>query len=151
MREYITLMNHYSKLFEQVEVKPLESLLDVIKDEVVVKECYNNSFRCVQMLHMSGYNAQYIAGVAESMIAIDHAWICVDGIYYDPTWELHNTLKENYFVIAKLDIPDLVEVITNNNMCPPSSYELLTMHTDYVQNAEEVKEFMKGLNVPDEW
>lgn len=145
MQVMITLNSQYRELFEQVEVKPLGDLYDLVKDRILFKECYNNSFRCIEALKGFGYNVQYVVGVAESIIPIDHSWICVDGVYYDPTWEIHSEIRENYYVVAKLDISDLVKVITNNNMCPPSSYELLSMHTEFVQNADEVKEFMEGL------
>ena len=112
---------------EEVEINPMAELGYDEIPEIFSKPnlCYNNAFHFVS----NHPEAKYVVGYGHSVIPIDHAWVKVDGKYYDPSWEANSGLEGKAYVpLYELDMADLLEIIPDNNMCPPAAVDMMNYH-----------------------
>lgn len=96
----------------KVEVKPLpQEYKDKIQQMNICMEskCFDNSWRIVMSDCFP--NAEYALVFASLVLPVEHAIVCVDGTFYDPTWEMHiNTIGKEYIVVEKWKKTDLFAV-----------------------------------------
>lgn len=84
-------------------------------DFIEVKECYRN---CA-ILCASKTNVEYCFGYAQAIIPIEHAWVCIDGKYYDPTLEKHSELGDAYLLLKKFNRQELLDFLDiSDNVAP---------------------------------
>ncbi|EPR7484001.1 TPA: hypothetical protein ACGSTL_001309 [Vibrio parahaemolyticus] len=71
--------------------------------------CFDNSWSIVREKVIPG--AQYALVLGVRVLPVEHAIICVNGKYYDPTWEMFlGGLGKDYLVIDQWDCEELLEV-----------------------------------------
>lgn len=62
--------------------------------------CFDNSWQLVMNEVIP--RAEYVLALGMRVLPVEHAIICVDGIFYDPTWELHlGSVGKEYLVVDK--------------------------------------------------
>lgn len=109
-----------------VKVEPLPKSLKGFLKKSEFKACYNNAYK-----FMSDYahvhDVQYVLGFGLSVIPVEHAWIKVDGVYYDPTWEKYSKIERDYVVVTELNQLELMLMTLKNNHTPPALYDLRRM------------------------
>jgi hypothetical protein len=107
---------------EEVKVEPLG--WEDVGVLAIPNACYNNAFHFV-----SNYpEAKYVVGYGHSLIPIDHAWVKLDGKYHDLSWEINSpdgVEGRAYVPLFELDMAELLEIIPENGMCPPSVVDVL--------------------------
>lgn len=107
-----------------VSVEPMpQEMLSEIEDLVVPRACYNNSFFVTEFFG-SRKKARYCVGYAGSFVPISHAWVWVDGNYYDPTWQVHTKIGAFYVPFFELEGEELMEVVIANDFRPPEPWEV---------------------------
>jgi len=129
---------------EGIKAEPCQALsyrqMRFLDDHIEQKACYNNSVKSMtelmsidrQAAHETGWNITdkpgltYVMGYGLSVIPIEHAWIKVDGIYYDPTWQKFSKLSDYYFPMFEVQYPDIFDMLTEFGFCPPSPLDYLT-------------------------
>lgn len=96
----------------QIQVFPLpENFKRDIEKSGLCKpsRCFDNSWAIVANSVIE--NAQYVLALGAKVLPVEHAIICVDGVYYDPTWELHlDGVGKDYYVIEQWNKNDLFHV-----------------------------------------
>lgn len=123
----------WMQMMRASEVIDVDALQEIYVEELGVsdphpyapKACYNNSFDFVSR----NPGAKYVLGYGLNHMPIDHAWVKVDGKYYDPTWEVHSeggVLNRPYVPVFELGMEELFEVIKANDMKPPSVADMLS-------------------------
>ncbi|BDP33351.1 hypothetical protein P3602_21140 [Vibrio parahaemolyticus] len=71
--------------------------------------CFDNSWSIVMNDLFPG--AEYVLAFACRVLPVEHSIICVNGKYYDPTWELHlGNIGTKYVMLAKWSKKELPEV-----------------------------------------
>lgn len=105
---------------ELVGVKPVPKHMNWMVKQAKFKMCFNNSFDAVART----MGAKYVLGFGLSIIPVEHAWVQIEGVYYDPTWEKHSALGGVYAKVIELDLDELAEVMNQNDETPPSLYDL---------------------------
>ena len=73
------------------------------------------------------HDIKYVAGYGynhEMGIPIDHAWVMIDGIHYDPTWQLYSDIGDKYDARFILSMEDLLNTIVKNDSRPPSYWDM---------------------------
>lgn len=107
-----------------VTVVPVPArVLSNIQPLVKPRECFNNAFNtmsCFPDIH----NTRYCVGLAADFFPVSHAWIKVGDHYYDPTWQLHNTLGNLYVPYFELGIAELLDIVIANERRPPEAWEV---------------------------
>jgi hypothetical protein len=127
MNTYAKLFVDYATTYPRTEIATMPpSLLADLRDLIKFKACYNNVFNIATTLHVIGHDVAYVVGIAESVIPVDHAWIKIDGYYYDPTWQQFTSIeKGGYHAVAELSIDHLEEIIIDNGSIPPSAVDMV--------------------------
>ena len=99
------------ELFTEEEVK-------IMTRTVKAKECYKNAFNIAKILSTNNREVRYIEGVAFLSdfggFPIEHAFNSVDGKYFDATFELLDSLKDNnveYSVYGDYSVDEVREVL----------------------------------------
>lgn len=102
-----------------VEVQPASKEVRELWDFISFKGCFNNAYRC-----MAGTGANYVLGYAAGIIPVEHAWIEIDGIHYDPTWEKYSEIGHTYAQLIKLNPTELINITCKNDDVPPCLWDL---------------------------
>lgn len=138
------LLNQHPSLapdrhFNKVNVTPMYDRLETLaRTQTKPRECYNNVFNMLPF-NYEGREVRYVVGYAVRAclgIAIDHAWLRIGDTYYDPTWQIHNEggIEDcTYYVVAELDFADFMEVIRENESCPPCAFDIQSRFKSYIR------------------
>lgn len=71
--------------------------------------CFDNSWLLVMKEIIP--RAEYVLSLGVRVLPVEHAIICVDGTYYDPTWELHlGSVGKEYLVVDQWGKDELFSV-----------------------------------------
>lgn len=85
--------------------------------------CFDNSWSIVREKVIPG--AQYALVLGVRILPLEHAIICVDGEYYDPTWEMYlGGVGRDYLVIDQWNCEELLKTAqlspgTDGGVYPP--------------------------------
>lgn len=89
-------------------------------DNIEIKACFNNSYHLVESL-FAYKDICYVLGYAVTQgIPIEHAWIKMDGIYYDLTWQKFSSIGEKYYSLIEFDHNELFNFVLQGDNSPPS-------------------------------
>jgi hypothetical protein len=102
-----------------------EDWLELLDGMIKMKACYNNAFNIMSEFGHD-HDVKYVIGYASSAklgIPIDHAWTLIDGVHYDPTWQLFSDIGEKYDARFILSMSDLFDIIVENHNRPPSYWD----------------------------
>ena len=134
----LELIGDFEK-YPRVEIKPCTENFESF---IEPNQCYLNAFRIMAELHVKGVkNAYYVAGITWGYnLPICHAWIKIDGVYYDPTLEkslklFYGERYNAYFSIAELNMQQLSDVTMENEAFPPHPALFTTRLTEFLQPA----------------
>ena len=109
-----------------VQVRPLPPhYKKAIEESGLCKasRCFDNSW--ILAVENIIPNVEYVLALGVKILPVEHAIICVNGVYYDPTWELHlGGIGKEYLVIAQWGRKDLINVAKQcsgsaKNIYPP--------------------------------
>ena len=115
----------------EVSIEPMVDFIRCVAERVVEpKQCYDNSFKLLQRLLLtSSEDVKYVLGmcVCNSIFPIEHAWIKVGDVYYDPTLEIvvGDTDDNVYYSVMELSIEDAIAAMesvleySEGNYYPP--------------------------------
>lgn len=85
--------------------------------------CFDNSWHLVMERIVP--DGQYVLALGTRCLPTEHALIFVNGVYYDPTWEIYlGDIGKEYLLIAKWDRTELPMVARmsadiNGDIYPP--------------------------------
>lgn len=88
------------------------------------KMCFYNAG--IAMAFASG-EAHYVLGymISELIpIPIEHAWVKIDGEYYDPTAQFLSNDDIRYFPLYELDCAEFLGMTGQNDSYPPTLFEV---------------------------
>ncbi|AWK84548.1 hypothetical protein [Photobacterium damselae] len=112
-----------------VKVQPLPSeLRSIISYRGFAKSgrCFDNSWNIVTANIVC--DAKYVLAISQKVLPVQHAIIKVGNIYYDPTWELNQTINDifdydnDYLVIAEWDRLALHDFVRKNQSADGNYY-----------------------------
>lgn len=85
------------------------------------KQCFDNAYRYLDSLPVNTTDCQYVLGfLLFRGIPVEHAWVKVDGQYFDPTLTSHS--DHEYYSLAELEFMELIDVAAMCG-CAPSIYD----------------------------
>ena len=85
------------------------------------KQCFDNAYHYLDSLPTNITDCQYVIGLMLFRgIPVEHAWVKVNGQYFDPTLTSHS--DHEYYSLAELDFMELVDVAATCG-CAPSLYD----------------------------
>lgn len=91
--------------------------------QMVRNGCYNNAFNALSNSFALGVKEKrYVLGwfFPDKMpIPIEHAWIKLDGVNYDPTAQLFVEGSSVYYTAFELDMTELLEIVNSNGSYAP--------------------------------
>ncbi|WP_217521840.1 hypothetical protein [Vibrio metschnikovii] len=99
---------------------------NVVRNRIIQKQCYCNAAKSVLSLEWCNkldVSVQYILGVADMGLGFHgHAWIEVDGVQHDPTFELLDKGIEGrkYFEVCRFSPYELCTFLDDNESIPPA-------------------------------
>lgn len=74
--------------------------------------CYSNAFKCASMVDGVVVFGAAVVDFGGAKIPMEHAWLLVDGEYYDPTYQYNdNEFNTEYFSLAELTISEYLGFI----------------------------------------
>lgn len=100
---------------DDAKVVPVEKMPDEIRKLAKffkLKSCYWNSASFVLKHNHLFDEVKYVVGYAASVIPLEHAWIKVNGVYYDGSWEKFSELGREYVSLWEMDSRELVEMMS---------------------------------------
>lgn len=96
------------------------------RNNIIQNQCYCNAAKSVLSLRWSkklSSSVQYILGVADMGLGFHgHAWIEVDGVAHDPTFEILDKGIEGrkYFEVSRFTPDELDTFLDENKSIPPA-------------------------------
>lgn len=82
------------------------------------KMCYVNIYNALNnsLDTITSTNSFYVLGVATiNDVAIEHAFIKLNGIYFDPTWENLGSLGDEYISLVELTLNDVITIMDRSS------------------------------------
>lgn len=106
-----------------VEAMPPD-LLEQVAPMLAPRCCYNNSFYVSEFFRPEREVRYCVGFAAGSIFPVGHAWVKIDGVYFDPTWQLFHRLGDLYVPFFELDPDRLMSVVIENDNRPPEAWEV---------------------------
>ncbi|UTZ44557.1 lasso peptide biosynthesis protein [Vibrio campbellii] len=125
LRAFTSLNPNKVKLVE-CELMPSLMHYTINKLRMQFRACYCNAAKAVLTLRWDDRTAStvhYVLGVADMGIGFHgHAWIEVDGVHYDPTFEILGQGVEGrqYIEVSRFTPAELDAFLVGNNNIPPA-------------------------------
>lgn len=135
LKQFIKLSHglNPNKLSEVTVDSMNETLASIASKTVKQNRCYDNCLQLAMRL-----DASYVLGIVHHLIPIQHAWLKIGNVYYDPTLEvvLDTVPEGKYFALLEMPADELINFITeideisNEGVYPPM-FETVKHHPKY--------------------
>jgi hypothetical protein len=113
-------------------------------NQLEMKACYRNSaLLTLSPLSIEGNEkVEYCFGYALKHIPMEHAWLCIDGVYYDATWEKFTDIGEHYFLLKKFNKEELFKFMEKTDFVAPDLQSLVEL--DFIKKLKKEEVFQKA-------
>ena len=149
MKEFLESFGVNVERCDVRKASPLPEVLHELFSDCMPKQCYRNISNFMLTNQIKYPSARYALGFhLYSGIPIEHAFLEIDGVFYDPTLEMHAHIDNDLIGVIYFSHEDLREFVKYYRTAPNFDVAIYAeqYHTE-AYNLEIMKKFIENIQM----